>query len=79
MWLVITDFLVQESFVHVSQVTVFLLTSNKNQCYSLLCNFFCLYEWKGVTPLKVRALRKGYPVYFRLRQHSELKAKEYKG
>ena len=33
---------------------------------SLFCNFLSLYEWKSVVPLKVRALRMGYPVYFRL-------------
>ena len=44
---------------------MFLLTSTR------LLSFFCsatfyLYEWKSVTPLKVRALRKSSPVYFRL-------------
>ena len=38
----------------------------RDKCYSLFCNFSCLYEWKSATPLKVRALRMGYPVYFRL-------------
>ena len=38
----------------------------QDKCYSLFCNFLSLNEWKSVTPLKVRALRKGYPVYFRL-------------
>ena len=33
---------------------------------SLFCNFLSLYEWESVIPLKVRALRMGYPVYFRL-------------
>ena len=33
--------------------------------YSLFCNF-CLYEWKSVIPLTVRALRMGYPVCFGL-------------
>ena len=34
--------------------------------YSLFCNVLSLYEWKNLIPLKVRALRMGYPVYFRL-------------
>ena len=38
----------------------------QDKCYSLFCNFLSLYEWKSVIPLKVRALRVGYPVYFRL-------------
>ena len=38
----------------------------QNKCYSLFCNFLSLCEWKSVTALKVRALRMGYPVYFRL-------------
>ena len=42
----------------------------QGKCYSLLCNSLSLYEWKSVIPLKVRALRMAYPVYFRLRQHS---------
>ena len=37
----------------------------KNSCYLLFYNF--LYEWKSVTPLKVRALRMGYHAYFRLK------------
>ena len=34
--------------------------------YSLFCNFLSLYEWKCIIPLKVRALRMGCYVYFRL-------------
>ena len=34
--------------------------------YFLLCNFSSLYEWRSVTPLKVRTLTEGSPVYFRL-------------
>ena len=37
----------------------------KDKC-SLFCNFLSLGEWKIVTPLKIRALRVGYHVYFRL-------------
>ena len=32
---------------------------------SLFCNFLSLYDEKSVIPLKVRALRMGFPVYFR--------------
>ena len=38
----------------------------KNKCYSPFCNFLSLYEWENVIPLKIRALRMGYLVYFRL-------------
>ena len=38
----------------------------QDKCYSLFCNFLPLYEWKSVIPLKVRGLRMGYPIYFRL-------------
>ena len=38
----------------------------QDKCYSLFCNFLSLYEWKRVIPLKVKALRMAYPVYFRL-------------
>ena len=36
----------------------------QNSCYLLFYNF--LYEWKSVIPLKVRAFRMDYPVYFGL-------------
>ena len=35
-----------------------------NKSYSLFCNILSLYEVRSVTPLKVRALRMGYSVYF---------------
>ena len=38
----------------------------QDRCYSLFCSFLSLCEWKSVIPLKVRALRMDYPVYFRL-------------
>ena len=38
----------------------------QDTCYSPIRNFLFLYEWKSVTSLKVRALRMGCPVYFRL-------------
>ena len=34
--------------------------------YFLFCNFLFLYEWKSIIPLKIRALRMGYHVYFTL-------------
>lgn len=42
------------------------LKLQQDKCYSLLCNFLFPYEWKSVIPLKVTALKMGYPVYFRL-------------
>ena len=38
----------------------------QDECYSLFCNVLSLHEWKSVLPLKVKALRMGYPVYFKL-------------
>ena len=38
----------------------------QDDCYSLFCNFLSLCEWKSAMPLKVRALRMGSRVYFRL-------------
>ena len=37
-----------------------------DKSYFLFCKFLSLYDCKSVIPLKVRALRMGYPVYFRL-------------
>ena len=39
-----------------------------DKCYFLYCRKFLvsLYEWESVILLKVRALRMGYPVYFKL-------------
>ena len=39
----------------------------QDKWYSLFCNILSLNEWKSVLPLKVRALRMGYSVYFRLK------------
>ena len=36
------------------------IASQKDKCYSLFCNFSSVYEWKRVTPLKVRALKMIY-------------------
>ena len=45
-----------------------LVNLQQNKCYSLFCNFLSLYDGGGrsVIPLKLRALRIGYSVYFRL-------------
>ena len=32
----------------------------QHKCYFLFCNFLSLYEWKSVTPLKVRTLSIGH-------------------
>lgn len=61
--------------MHVSQVTIFLLISNKS-CYSLFCNFVSLYERTSVLLLTVISLRMAYPVYFRLQQNSQLYQKQ---
>ena len=42
------------------------LNFQQDKYYSLFCSFLSIYEWKSVIPLKVRVLRKGYRVYFRL-------------
>ena len=42
------------------------LNLQQDKCYFLFLNFLFLYEWKSVRPLKVRPLRMGSPVYFRL-------------
>ena len=41
---------------------------NLQQTNVILCSadIVSLSEWKRVIPLKVRALRMGYPIYFRL-------------
>ena len=69
-WLVVADLLVSEPFVlaavRVGWVSEVPVNLQQDKCYSLFCNFLSLYEWKSVTPLKVRALRMGYLVYFRL-------------
>ena len=70
MWLVVANFLAKESFFSCScsggsghNVPI---NFQQDNCYSLFCNFLSLYEWKHVIPLKVRALKMGSPVYFRL-------------
>ena len=71
-WLFVANFLVSESFVltavpegrrsgHYVPVSL-----QQDKCSSRFCNFSSLYEWENVIPLKVRALRMGYPVCFRL-------------
>ena len=42
------------------------LETEQQQQHSLFCNVLSLNEWEGVIPLKIRALRTVYPVYFRL-------------
>lgn len=64
---VVTNFLVQESFVlaaiHISQITTFLQTSNRTDVILWSVTFY-LYKWKSVlSPWKLRALRMGSPVY----------------
>ena len=71
MWQVVANFWVLGFFVlaavHIGLVTVFL---SIRHCYFLFCNFWSLYEWEGVLPLKVKpgsqSLEMGYHVYFRL-------------
>ena len=64
------NFLVQESFVlvivHYGSVHDVPVNLQQDKSYSLFCNFSALHEWKSVIPLKVRTLRAGYSVYFRL-------------
>ena len=65
-WSAVADFLVWESFVVAAVHSVSSECSCEPPVRQMFCNFLSLYEWKGVIPLKVRALRMGYPVYFRL-------------
>lgn len=65
----VANLLVLEPFVLAAvHMDVVISSTNLQQekCYSPFCNFFSRYEWKGVMPLKVRALRIDSPVYFRL-------------
>ena len=71
MWLFVANFLVQESFVLTARCLLSSghnvpITSNKTIVIFLFCNFLLLCEWESVVHLKVRALRMGYHVYFRL-------------
>ena len=63
MWLFITDFLVQESFVlAVVQYVHRPLCSFKPQTRQILfsvLHFLSLYKWKSVVPLKIRNLKNG--------------------
>ena len=61
------NFLVPEPFV-LTAVSLDLVPINLqlDKCYFLFCNFLLLYEWKSMILLKVRALRLGCHVYFRL-------------
>ena len=52
------------------------INSQQDNCYFLFCKFLSPYKWKNVIPLKVRALRMGYPVYFRLEATSFTKGAE---
>ena len=67
-WLVFAYFLVLESFVlravHVGLVKCSFKPPIREMLF--FCNFLSLCEWKSVIPLKVRDLRTGYPVNFRL-------------
>ena len=70
-WQVIADFLVSESFVlaavHIGvlKFMVLLHTFSKTNVFSVL-QLFIFVSLGSVIPLRVRALRTGYPVYFRL-------------
>ena len=41
-----------------------------HKCYSPLCNFLSLCDWKSVIPLKVRTLRMGFLYVSGYRQHA---------
>ena len=60
---------VGESFVLVDQVIDEVMCSYQPPARLMLFSILqllSLSEWKSVRPLKIRALRRGYPVYFRL-------------
>ena len=62
-------FLVSESFVLVDQVIDQVMCSYQPPARLMLFSILqllSLSEWKSVIPLKIRALRRGCPVYFRL-------------
>ena len=66
----VANFLVQEFLVlivvHYGSVHDVPVNLQQDKSYSLFCNFLALREWKSVIPLKVRTLRAGCPVCFRL-------------
>ena len=47
-----------------------------HKCYSPLCNFLSLCDWKSVIPLKVRTLRMGFLYVSGYRQHAFTKGAE---
>ena len=69
MWLVVTDFLGSESFVLASvlvgQGMLFLCTSNMTDVFPF-CSLLNLYVMEKCYTLKVRTLKMGYSLYFRL-------------
>ena len=69
MWLVGVNFLVSESSVlaavHVGRFMMSVLTSYKINVILYSATFY-LCKNGSVIPLKIRALRMGYPVYFKL-------------
>ena len=70
MWLVVANFLMPEFFVfayvHLGVVTMFLQTSNKTNIILCSSAFYLYMSGESVMPLKIRALKMGYPVYFKL-------------
>ena len=70
MWLVVADFLMPEFFVfasvHLGVVTMFLQTSNKTNIILCSAAFYLYMSGESIMPLKIRVLRRGYPVYFKL-------------
>ena len=67
--LVVSNFFVLEYFVlaavHRSSQHV-PVSLQEDKCDSPFCDFLSLYKWKCITPLNVKALRREYPVSFRL-------------
>lgn len=64
------NFLVQESCYAGRSGHSVPVNQHQDKRYSLSCNFSSLYEWKSVNTFKRsslggRALKKGWPVYFR--------------
>ena len=70
MWLVVANFLMPEFFVfasvHLGVVTMFLQTSNKTNIILCSATFYLYMSGESVMPLKIKALRMGCPVYFKL-------------
>ena len=78
--LAVRNLLVWESFVlaavYIGHIRIFRWTSQGHKCYSPLCNFLSLCDWKSVIPLKVRALRMGFLYVSGSRQHAFTKGAE---